>query len=115
MALVESGGMIKVVECPDDGTEDKDKVKVIKHLSKKDRAEVAFIGKFTEDGGCSATHGIAEIDCIAKVDEQCQTVDGDKQPATYLLVSGSLLAMPGQEHKHDIETVGDEDCRCVKH
>jgi hypothetical protein len=115
MTLAESGNMIEVIECPGNGTENEDKIEVMKYLCKEDKAKVIFIRKFSEDGGCGTTHGVSEINRITEIDEHCQSVDGDEQPAACFLINGCLFTVPRQEHKHDIKTVGDEDCRRVEY
>ena len=109
MALTETRGTIELIECPDDDTEDEDEVEVVYQLFEEDREDVALVGELAEDSGRGATHRKAEIDGIAAVDEQSQTVDAEKHTLADLLIEACLLPVPGQEHEEDIETVGDED------
>ena len=115
MALVQTGEAVEAVECPDDETKYKNEVDVVKGLFEEDGNQISLVGELAEDGGRGATHRITEIDGIAEVDEQCQAVDHNKQPAACLLIDDRLLAVPGQEHEHDVKAVGDEDGRGVEH
>ena len=109
MTLTEPRGAIELIECPDDDAEDEDEVEVVQYLFEDNGTQVALVGELIEDGGRGATHRITEIDRIAEVDAQGQTVDEDEHPPTDLLVEACLLAVPGQEHEYDVGDIRDKD------
>ena len=47
----------------------------------KDTGKIVLIAELIEHSGRGATHGVLEVDRIAKADDQRQRIDGDEQPA----------------------------------
>ena len=107
--VAQRGVACQPVESPGDKGKQEDEVEVVQRLGEEDGAQILLVGKLREDGCRGAAHGEAEIAGIDEVDGQRHAVDDDEDPAAELLVGGPLLAVPGQQHQHDIGDIGDED------
>ena len=84
-------------------------------LFEEDACQVPLVRKLTEHSGRRAPHGKAEINGIAKVDGQCQSVDDQKDDAAQFLIGYCLLEMQGEQHQHDIRNISYKDGTRVEH
>ncbi len=88
--------------------EEQDEDNVVHGLGEEDAEQIVLVGELLEHSGCRAPHGVLEVDGIAEVGGQCQTIDDDEHPATYLTI-GMRVLMERQEHQQDVGDIGDED------
>ena len=51
-------------------------------------SKVFFVGKLAENGCGGTTHGETEINSIAEIDSQRQSVDNEEHCTTQLLING---------------------------
>ena len=97
------------VEEADKQDEQHHQIPVLDELVAHDAAQFIVAAKLAEEGDGGAAGREFEVDGVAQVHSQCQTVDDQVEPLAGLLPPAALLLMEGQENQQDIEGVGIGD------
>ena len=84
-------------------------------LSKEYSSKIVFIRKFLKYRRGGATHGIAEINCIAKIDGKSENVYHHKHPSAHVLITMIVLLMEGEEYHNYPNGIGIEYGRGIEH
>ena len=97
-----------------DDNKQHDEIPVVQQFGAENAAEVALVGKFVENRRCRAAHRVFEIDRVGQIDGQRQAVHHEKKPLANLLIGARFLAVPREEHHHNVERIGVENGRRVE-
>ena len=68
-------------------------VHVAEGVPQENATKIVFVREFLEYRGGSATHGIAEIYDIAKVDSKGEDINDDKHPSAHTMISFIVFLM----------------------
>ena len=81
----------------------------------EDTTQIVLVRELAEYGRCGATHGKAEVNGIAQIDSQCQSVNDKEHALTHLLIDGCLLLMQREQHHHSIGDIGHQNSTGIEH
>ena len=89
--------------------EEEHEVPVLDKLVAYDATQLLVAAELAEEGDGGATRSILEIDTVAKVHGESETVYYDEKPLADALPYGSLLRVERQEHEQYVEGIGIGD------